>query len=1005
MITLNRILLLLCVISIGQCYAQDTYFTTWYSADSNHLPQNTVKHIVKDTYGYIWLATESGLVQFDGENFKTFNAKNVKGMRSERMNQFGGFVHKDSLVVTNELRQYFLIQERKIVEDTTKRKPLVFIPPVHYSTDYVIILSPLHYYSKKEYFKVSSQGNNYIIGNDSIRAFTKGVKHKDSFFYDLKKHTQFFSLSGKLYHLENKNGYVEFSGNEILHKKFDPSITKQCIIYTNEPEGQVFLASGKNLYHLEEKEGTLHTTLIYNNYNKEDNIETICFDKKNHVIYLGSLNKGLLVVKKQVFKELTSPLKHHIGVDNVYYGVSAYGDNQIIAATGDIFENGKHLININLEANSDKFSIHVDENKDVWVAKHRYIHCYRKSSNYTKHDTWLLHRRVSTITMGKNGILWIGCSFPYNMKEPGALYYIDLKQKEYNPVLYMDLENGAKSILNPIDDELWVGSRDKMLKIKISTKEIEEISEFKNCYIRDMYSTGPNEFWAASYTKGLFLYKDGKVTNFPPDKNKYILTSHCIIEDKDGFFWVTTNKGLFRVNKQDLHDYASGKKEGVYYYHYNKNAGFSTNEFNGGCDPCGVYLNNENIFFPSMRGIVYFNPNEVATNYPENDIFIDDAIIDNTAVTTNNLSLNRNFGRATFIISSPFNGDVNNQCLEIKLAGPVMHKWSKVTKNKVSYSTLPPGEYELTARKLPGFNSNYVYKTITFTVKPAFWQTTWFAILFIIACAFIIVLIFKIRLRYIRYKNEILEQQVSVRTIQLKSTIETLRATKDDLSVQNENHKKLIKNITHDIKSPLKFMEITGRYVYNNLDKKDISFKEDIESIYTSSSQLYHFVDNFLEYTKQADDKSISVPHPLHKLAEEKIKFFKNIAQSRNISLVNNITPAITTQLNKHLLSIVLHNLLDNAIKNTSEGNVTFSATITENDAITLSIKDTGKGISATQLARYNDLINNIDTELEKDQNGIGLLIIKELLVIMTVTMKIDSQENIGTEITLTLPQ
>jgi ligand-binding sensor domain-containing protein len=52
---------------------QDNYFEKWYNADECKLPQNTIKSIVKDKYGFIWLSTDNGIARFDGKNFLTYD--------------------------------------------------------------------------------------------------------------------------------------------------------------------------------------------------------------------------------------------------------------------------------------------------------------------------------------------------------------------------------------------------------------------------------------------------------------------------------------------------------------------------------------------------------------------------------------------------------------------------------------------------------------------------------------------------------------------------------------------------------------------------------------------------------------------------------------------------------------------------------------------------------------------------------------------------------------------
>ena len=51
-------------------------------------------------------------------------------------------------------------------------------------------------------------------------------------------------------------------------------------------------------------------------------------------------------------------------------------------------------------------------------------------------------------------------------------------------------------------------------------------------------------------------FSRSRAEGYLTDKKKYLASAHCIIEDKRGFFWVTTNKGLFQILKKDLVHYA-----------------------------------------------------------------------------------------------------------------------------------------------------------------------------------------------------------------------------------------------------------------------------------------------------------------------------------------------------------------------------------------------------------------------------------------------------------------
>lgn len=1001
----SQYILILFFLVSTYCIGQETYYTQWYSADNDYLPQNSVKSITPDKYGFIWLSTESGLIRFDGKNFKTFNSTNIKNLISDRMYVFGGSVEKDSITILNGTNQFLIIKERSVKIDTLNISPPVKVNQGQFSWSVEFRLG-LHYTKENNLFRLAS-GNNttYIIGNDSIRKYDLKYNLKNKYAYiPLTDSLQFFGISGKLYVKGKNNSYIHLTENGSTTHTFNKLPLSNYQVYTNETSQQVFIVSGKNLYIVKEKSNLLYTELIYNNFDSTYNITSVYYNEDNRNLYLGSTNKGLLVIKNREFMTTGSPLKMNRGIDGVYYGLIPYDNDKVLASTGSIFKDGKYIDYIPIGENNDKYCIIIDNNEDIWVKGFINLYHFTKTSGYKDYNHWKLDSYISTMAKSPDGKIWVATVNSVNREKDGSLYVVDPSKENAKPKLYKKLKNGASAIYCLNNNELWIGSRDGLIKMNIETNVIEEIPGFKNAYIRDILVENNNVIWLATYTKGLFLYKDGKVTNFPVDKNKYLLSSHCIIEDNQGFFWISTNRGLFRMSKKSLMEYASGNRKSVYYYYYNKENGFATNEFNGGCKPCGVYLNNL-IYFPSMDGIVYFNPNEVSVEKPNNDIFIDNVEVDDSIIKVNSLKLNRKFGRAKFFVTSPFYGNPYNQDIETQLTGPVSQNWTSLTDNYVSFSTLPPGKYTLTARKLTGSDSKYIYKNINFTVIPAFWETLWFKILIAVIGSIILLVLFKMRLRYIQYRNVMLERKVNLQTAQLRNTISTLRKTKNNLSAQNESHKKLIKTITHDIKTPLKFMAITGRYVYNSLDNKDSALKEDVESIYTSSSQLYAFVDEFLEYSKQIDKNIANVPFSLKGLVNEKIDFFKALASHKDIKLVNYVDTGITVNVNKHLLAIVIHNLLDNALKNTQGGgNIIFNATINRSEEVILSVKDNGKGMSKEQTATYNNMISEaVNDKNQTIQSGMGLQIIVELLIIMDAKMIITSNKGIGTEVKITL--
>lgn len=993
-------LFLVCSMFLGlHTYSQDNYSLKWYSADSNHLPQNSVKSIAPDKYGYIWLATESGLVRYDGQRFKVYNSDNVHGLKADRFYIFGGSVSKDSLIIRNEINQLIYITKRdvRVVNKADMTLPLKLKPP--FRMKFTEAVTSSYEIAANDYFRIHGDNDYYfIIGNDTIRKYDHKNRQLLAFRYKYPVKSEFFMQSGDLYLLGKDNDYIKFQGSYPKHYTFDHFFNDPYNVYTNMVAQQAFIFSENKLYYVKEVFGKLKIKCILEDFSlPHNNISSLYFDEKNDILYLGSASKGLLVVRKQAFKHNVATFQHDNGTNGVYYSLIKHKKGHVLSSTGEILNRDGNAERINIGHLSDKYMLARSDEGDLWTKNDDIIYRIKKESGYKEHISWPLDTTVKTLTK-IDGKIWVSAA--NETKSKGTLHFIDIRTNKFSSFLHLDF---APTCLqgNADDDLLWVGSRFGLYRINKKTKAFEKIERTEDVNVRSIYIKSKNEIWITSYNKGILLYKDNILTIFPPDKNEYLLTSHCIVEDKKGFFWITTNRGLFQVKLSDLYNYVKGKNNKVYYYYYDKGEGFNNNEFNGGCQPCGVYIDQKTIFLPSIEGVVNFNPENTRPIEPHNGIYVDEIVVDSTAYkSTDGLLFKRNFDRITFFISSPYFGNQYNQNIEVKLEGEINQGWVNLKDGSISFSTLPPGDYILTARKLNGFNSEFITKQISFCVKPAFWQSKWFFIFTGVLILMFIVVIVKFRIKYIRYKNILLEKKIAIQTAQLRNTITALRKTQENLSRQNANHKKLIKTITHDIKSPLRFMAITGKYVYSNLDKDNVNLKDEIESIYTSSIQLYHFVDEFLEYTKENDNNSKSELYYLFLLVAEKIDFFKNIAASKKIELFNNIPMDITVTINKHLLSIIIHNLLDNAIKNTYTGTVYFTSSI-QGKILKISIKDTGIGMSDEQVKYYNNLMKNKDTDGYTATAGMGLHAIIELLLILKGDMEIISSEHIGTQFIL----
>lgn len=998
-------LTLLLLISHLPVFGQQERTYKWYTSDNGELPQNSVKSIVPDQYGFIWLATEDGLVRFDGQQFKVYNSDNVKGLKSNRMKFIKKTYHQDGNYVGNDLGQILKIEQNpklyyKNGKDTHHLNEIgrLFGNNVQLSAEF------FKYYRR---YDILIRDKVFQIYPDSILYYSATTKKiMNRYAHKLDMDSRFFILNNKLY-LKSKTSYFEVTPQKLVPIALDNPPKESGDIYINNAIDQAFLYADKKLYYLSADQTGLHKVEVLSGLDLVRNkINAIYYDPKLKILYLGSLTKGFVIIRQEFFKSFVDEK------DPVVYSNVLLDSTSVLTGTNQIIDYKGSITHLKQPVKTNKFYSIMDDNGDLWTLDIRDLYRYKKQTGYTTYDHWSLNYFMSAVYKDPSGMIWIGATDSKTYKK-GEIYKIDPNAKDPKLVpVITNLNFSPCSIYKTNYNTIMIGSPSGLYHADINSKYITKNTVVNESFVRGINSFDGKNIWICTYNNGLFLIRNGKgTTHFPFDKNKYIRSAHCVVEDQKGYIWIPTNKGLFQASKQNLLDYADKKLQTVYYHYYDKNSGFHTNEFNGGCFPCATNLPNGYIALPSFEGITFFDSKNVTPILPKAPIYSNEARIDDHPVIfKDTLVLNRGFGRVVISFNSPFYGNPENLNIEVRLEGNEVNPyWTKTTENyTISYTTLSPGEYRLTARKLNGFDSKYDYKTITIIVPPAFWQTLWFKSLVILGVSLLLYYGFRQRTQYIRQRNLLLERNVSHRTAELKSTITALTQTQADLSEQIHSHKRLIGSITHDIKSPLKYMALTGKYLYENLDRDNPDFQENIKTMYTSSFELFHFVNNLLEYSKiylnkdNLQNESFSLYH----LINEKIKLFDPIAKSKRNSLENTVSEQIYLNLNKQLFTIIVHNLLDNAIKNTVNGTIRFSA-LCNNGYVHITLVDSGSGMRPEMLEYYQSLSQKMKSENYEKQftKGIGFHIIIELLNLVDGEITIASALNKGTSITFTLKQ
>lgn len=243
-----------------------------------------------------------------------------------------------------------------------------------------------------------------------------------------------------------------------------------------------------------------------------------------------------------------------------------------------------------------------------------------------------------------------------------------------------------------------------------------------------------------------------------------------------------------------------------------------------------------------------------------------------------------------------------------------------------------------------------------------------------------------------------LDNTIRLYNEELLATVRDIRGRQQEWQYKSDFQKKIIAAIVHGVKSPLKYMSLTGRQLLNRKEL-DGNLREIINSMYRSSHHLYAFTDNLLAYVKLYlhENKPVTTTFNLHELVDEKISIFRDIAVAKGCVINNHVHPNMNMSTDRQLLSIIMHNLIDNAVKFTAEGAVTLSAFITER-GVHLAVQDTGIGMDEMLTAQLHG--KSMDYE-----PGLGLAITHHLLNMIDGRLEIRSRMGEGSTIIIIFDQ
>ncbi|MCG8337215.1 MAG: ATP-binding protein, partial [Proteobacteria bacterium] len=256
---------------------------------------------------------------------------------------------------------------------------------------------------------------------------------------------------------------------------------------------------------------------------------------------------------------------------------------------------------------------------------------------------------------------------------------------------------------------------------------------------------------------------------------------------------------------------------------------------------------------------------------------------------------------------------------------------------------------------------------------------------------------------------QILVEELLRRGKKINEQIYNLNKLNKNLKEADQFKDELLSNVSHELQTPLHgIIGIAESLVDGSLGYLTDQQKSNLSIIISGASRLHNMINDVLDSNLLKNNlltlqtKAVDVS----KTTAIVFALFSPQLKGKSIHLIDESPASLPgVEADENRLQQILHNLIENSIKNTTEGEIKVLAK-QKNEFVEIQISDTGSGIPSDKLAKIFDLYVQIDGSATRERGGmgLGLAITRHLVKLHGGDIGVNSEAGKGTTFTFTLP-